>query len=71
MLARPGPIPRGDYAFELKWDGLQAIVSRNGDFHVRSRRGWNMTPSFPSWPTFPPMVCSPTSLSPIGNAAPS
>jgi ATP-dependent DNA ligase len=44
MLARPGTIPSGDYAFEVKWDGFRAIVGRNGDFRVRSRRGWNMTP---------------------------
>jgi hypothetical protein len=47
MLARSGPLPSGDYAFELKWDGFRALVSRNGDFSVRSRRGWNMTPLVP------------------------
>jgi hypothetical protein len=37
---RPGPSvgTKSDYAFELKWDGLRAIVSRNGDFRARSRR---------------------------------
>jgi ATP-dependent DNA ligase len=39
MLARSGAIPAGDYAFELKWDGFRAPVSRNSDFQVRSRRG--------------------------------
>jgi bifunctional non-homologous end joining protein LigD len=43
MLARSGPLPSGDYAFELKWDGFRAIVGRNGGFRVRSRRGWDMT----------------------------
>jgi bifunctional non-homologous end joining protein LigD len=43
MLLRSGAIPSGDYAFEVKWDGFRALVSRNGDFTVRSRRGWNMT----------------------------
>ena len=43
MLARSGPIPSGDYAFELKWDGFRALLSNQGDFRVVSRRGWNMT----------------------------
>jgi bifunctional non-homologous end joining protein LigD len=47
MLARSGAIPTGDYAFEVKWDGFRALVSRNGDFQVRSRRGWNMTALLP------------------------
>jgi bifunctional non-homologous end joining protein LigD len=53
MLARSGPIPSGDYAFELKWDGFRALVSRNGDFLVRSRRGWNMTPLVPELADLP------------------
>jgi bifunctional non-homologous end joining protein LigD len=48
MLSRPGPIPRGlKWAFEVKWDGVRAIVSTAGDFRVRSRRGWNMTVVLP------------------------
>jgi bifunctional non-homologous end joining protein LigD len=44
MLARPGPLPtRGDYAFEVKWDGFRAIVSTEDGLRVRSRRGWDMT----------------------------
>jgi bifunctional non-homologous end joining protein LigD len=43
MLARSGPIPSGDYAFELKWDGFRAILNRTSEFRVLSRRGWNMT----------------------------
>jgi bifunctional non-homologous end joining protein LigD len=43
MLARSGPLPSGDYAFELKWDGFRAVVGRNRDFRARSRRGWEMT----------------------------
>jgi bifunctional non-homologous end joining protein LigD len=46
MLTRSGAIPTGDYAFEVKWDGFRALVSRNGDFRVGSRRGWNMTALF-------------------------
>jgi bifunctional non-homologous end joining protein LigD len=53
MLARSGAIPAGDYAFELKWDGFRALVSRNGDFRVRSRRGWNMTPLIPELADLP------------------
>jgi bifunctional non-homologous end joining protein LigD len=48
MLARSGPIPtRGDWAFEVKWDGFRAIVSTEGALRVRSRRGWNMTELVP------------------------
>src|SRR3954452_1193228 len=44
MLARSAPLPvRGDYAYEVKWDGFRAIVSTEGALRVRSRRGWNMT----------------------------
>jgi hypothetical protein len=28
MLARPDTLPRGDYGFEVKWDGFQALASR-------------------------------------------
>jgi ATP-dependent DNA ligase len=27
MLARPDRLPRGDYSFEVKWDGFRAIVA--------------------------------------------
>ncbi|MBA2360491.1 MAG: hypothetical protein H0V79_06080 [Actinobacteria bacterium] len=43
MLARSGRLPTGDYSFELKWDAFRALVTRNGDFRARSRRGWDMT----------------------------
>jgi bifunctional non-homologous end joining protein LigD len=44
MLARPGPIPRrGDWSFEVKWDGFRALVSTENGLRVRSRRGWDMT----------------------------
>lgn len=44
MLARSGALPtRGDYAFEVKWDGFRAIVSSEDRLRVRSRRGWDMT----------------------------
>jgi len=47
--ARSGPIPtRGDWSFEVKWDGFRAIVSTEGaPLRVRSRRGWDMTELLP------------------------
>jgi bifunctional non-homologous end joining protein LigD len=49
MLARSGQIPtRGDWSFEVKWDGFRAVVSTEGEaLRVRSRRGWNMTQLVP------------------------
>ena len=47
MLARPAPVPGGDYAYEVKWDGFRAIISTTGGLSVRSRRGWNMTQLLP------------------------
>src|SRR5436190_554396 len=41
MLSRPGPVPQGDYAYEVKWDGFRAMVSTVDGLRVRSRRGWN------------------------------
>jgi ATP-dependent DNA ligase len=40
LLTRSGPMPSGDYAFELKWDGFLAIVARSDGFRVLSRRKW-------------------------------
>ncbi|MFL5982735.1 MAG: hypothetical protein ACJ74R_13605 [Gaiellaceae bacterium] len=55
MLARSGPIPtRGEWTFEVKWDGFRAIVSTEGaPLRVRSRRGWNMTPLLPELSALP------------------
>ena len=48
MLARSGKLPaRGDWAYEVKWDGFRTIVSTEGRFRVRSRRGWDMTELVP------------------------
>jgi hypothetical protein len=45
MLAKSGRLPtRGEWAYEVKWDGFRAIVSTEGKLRVRSGRGWNMTP---------------------------
>jgi ATP-dependent DNA ligase len=47
MLTRSGPIPKGEYAYGLKWDGFRAIVARHDAFRVLSRRGWEMTRVLP------------------------
>ena len=44
MLARAGKLPTGrGWSYEVKWDGLRAIVSTEGQLSVRSGRGWNIT----------------------------
>jgi bifunctional non-homologous end joining protein LigD len=55
MLARSGQIPtRGDWAFELKWDGFRAIVSTESvPLRVRSRRGWDMSDLVPELAALP------------------
>jgi bifunctional non-homologous end joining protein LigD len=54
MLARGAPLPiGGGHAFEVKWDGFRAIVGRNGNFAVRSRRGWSMTELLPELEALP------------------
>jgi bifunctional non-homologous end joining protein LigD len=54
MLARSGPIPsRGQWSFEVKWDGFRAIVRTDREFRVRSRRGWNMTEFVPELESLP------------------
>jgi bifunctional non-homologous end joining protein LigD len=48
MLTRPADLPLGPgYAFEVKWDGFQALVSTIDGLRVRSRRGWDMTECLP------------------------
>ena len=48
MLRRSGRLPTsGDYAFEPKWDGFRALVSKDGQLRVRSLRGWDMTSLVP------------------------
>jgi ATP-dependent DNA ligase len=54
MLLRSGRLPTGsDYAFEPKWDGFRALVSRNNHLRVRSRRGWDMTSLVPELAALP------------------
>jgi ATP-dependent DNA ligase len=48
MLARSGTLPtRGDYAYEVKWDGFRGLLSTENGLRVRSRRGWDMTDQLP------------------------
>jgi bifunctional non-homologous end joining protein LigD len=53
MLARPDRLPRGDYAYEVKWDGFRAIVSTEAGLEVRSRRGWSMAERLPELTRLP------------------
>jgi bifunctional non-homologous end joining protein LigD len=54
MLARSGLPTRGDWSFEVKWDGFRAIVSTEGaPLRIRSRRGWNMTDLVPELSALP------------------
>jgi ATP-dependent DNA ligase len=44
MLCRSAPLPRGSgWAFEVRWDGIRAIVDTRDRFRASSRRGWDMT----------------------------
>lgn len=52
MLATPSPgLPDDDgegWAYELKWDGVRALAYvRNGDIHLESRNGNDITPRYP------------------------
>jgi bifunctional non-homologous end joining protein LigD len=54
MLSYPGDLPTSSgWSYELKWDGFRAIVSTEDGLHVRSRRGWNMTPVLPELQALP------------------
>ena len=54
MLARSGTPPsRGRWAFEVKWDGLRAIVRAGDGYRVRVRRGWDMTQLVPELQALP------------------
>jgi bifunctional non-homologous end joining protein LigD len=50
MLARTGPLPRddGDWAFEIKWDGVRAIAFvQGGRLRLQARSGRDVTPRYP------------------------
>ena len=53
MLARPDRLPRGDYGYEVKWDGFRALVSTERGLEVRSRRGWEMGERLPELAALP------------------
>ena len=54
LLARSGPLPtRGQWVLEPKWDGFRCLARIGEDFHVRSRRGWNMTQLVPELAAMP------------------
>ncbi|HSH60106.1 MAG TPA: non-homologous end-joining DNA ligase [Acidimicrobiales bacterium] len=54
MLATAGPLPGEEaaFAFEIKWDGVRALVhAGSGRLHVESRRLVDITPRYPElWP---------------------
>ena len=50
MLARTGPLPRdrGEWAYEIKWDGVRAIRdAEGGRLRLESRNGNDITPRYP------------------------
>src|SRR2546430_16722975 len=50
MLARPGELPRSqkEWGFEIKWDGIRAIVySQPGRMHIEGRRLTDITSKYP------------------------
>lgn len=54
MLARSGKVPTsGEWAFEVKWDGFRALVSRDGDLRVRTRWGTDLTELVPELEEIP------------------
>jgi ATP-dependent DNA ligase len=54
MLPRSGQIPtRGDYAYELKFDGFRCLLSTENGLRIRSRRQWDMTDLLPELASFP------------------
>src|SRR5438874_4407 len=53
MLYRPDRLPRGDYSYEVKWDGFRAIVATEDGLRVLSRRGWSMADRLPELATLP------------------
>jgi DNA ligase D-like protein (predicted ligase)/DNA ligase D-like protein (predicted polymerase)/DNA ligase D-like protein (predicted 3'-phosphoesterase) len=50
MLARSADKPpdSGDYAFEMKWDGIRALISMDeGEIKIHGRNGLDLTAQFP------------------------
>jgi ATP-dependent DNA ligase len=53
VLAKPGPLPTGGWAFEPKWHVFRAIIRSGDHYCVRSRRGWQMTQLRPELASLP------------------
>ncbi|MEW6304821.1 MAG: non-homologous end-joining DNA ligase, partial [Verrucomicrobiota bacterium] len=50
MLARPveKPPASGDYLYEVKWDGIRALISLDeGEIRIHGRKGLDLTKQFP------------------------
>ena len=50
MLARTGPLPRDEerYGFEVKWDGIRALLyDDHGHLHLQGRNFTDFTPRYP------------------------
>jgi bifunctional non-homologous end joining protein LigD len=61
MLAKPGTLPRRpeDWAFEVKWDGVRAMIrSQPGRLHLFSRAGNDITPAYPELRALNPQLSS-------------
>jgi bifunctional non-homologous end joining protein LigD len=61
MLAKPGTLPGRpeDWAFEVKWDGVRAMIhSRPGRLHLFSRAGNDITPAYPELRAINPQLSS-------------
>ncbi len=47
-LGEPDALARGDWTFEMKWDGYRAIATvRGDDLDLRSRNGLDFAPTYP------------------------
>ncbi len=55
MLASTGPLPEGgDWAYEVKWDGVRALVAvEGGRVRATSRNGNDLTGAYPELRTLP------------------
>jgi bifunctional non-homologous end joining protein LigD len=64
MLATTGPVPEGpEWAYEWKWDGFRAVVAVGSDqVRVASRRGRDMTSTYPELRTLPELTDAPLLL---------
>jgi bifunctional non-homologous end joining protein LigD len=48
MKAVSGPLPEGDgWAYEIKWDGMRALIDVGDDFRITSANGRDATASYP------------------------